>query len=140
MPSIVKAWVSKLPYKQQAVVILALRGCDGVPKDDPAKPLVRYYRNVILNNAASPGTKGYEVFMRDNPPDLKDAFYQRPDHYPVHWLMHFLYGAEIVGYKHPDKTVREYWSSIYLRGVTAIHLNPETEEQLDSRLGPGPMG
>ncbi len=140
MPSIVKEWVSRLSYKQQAVLILALRGCDGVPKSDPAKPLIRYYRNVILNNAAKPGTKGYSVFMMAKPPSLKDVFYQRPDHYPVHWLMHFLYGAEIVGYKHPDERVREYWKAIYFKGVTAIHLNPETEEQLDKRLSPGSMG
>lgn len=140
MPSIVKEWISSLPYKQQAVLLLALRGCDGVPKNDPAKPLVRWYRHVILNNAAEPGTKDYGTFMSPAPPNLKDAFYERPDHYPVHWLMHFLYGAEIVGYKHPDERMREYWSVIYLKGVTALHLNPETEEQLDERLTPGPLG
>jgi hypothetical protein len=54
--------------------------------------------------------------------------------------MHFLYGAEIIGYKHPDEKVREYWGAVYRKGVTALHLNPETGDQLDKRLCPGTMG
>ncbi|MGH6753369.1 MAG: hypothetical protein ACREDP_14485, partial [Bradyrhizobium sp.] len=49
--------------------------------------------------------------------------------------LHFLHAAEIVGYKHPDLQIRGWWHNTYLRLVHDMHLWPETEAQMDSRLG-----
>lgn len=48
--------------------------------------------------------------------------------------MHLIHAFEIVGFKHPDEFVRTEWSSFYHRLVFALHLNPETEAELDERL------
>ena len=64
-----------------------------------------------------------------------DDFVDSRDELPAHYTTHFMHAVEILGYKHPDPTVREFWNDFYLRLVHALHLWPETEAQLDSRLG-----
>jgi hypothetical protein len=54
---------------------------------------------------------------------------------PHHYQLHFMHAVEIVGYKHPDPIIRMFWNRLYLRLVHDLHLWPETEDQLDSRLG-----
>jgi hypothetical protein len=53
----------------------------------------------------------------------------------MHFVAHTMHAAEIVGYKHPDPDVRAWWIRLYRDMVLALHLNPETESQLDVRLG-----
>ena len=57
------------------------------------------------------------------------------DELPHHFQMHFIHAAEILGYKHPDADTRVWWLTTYTRLVHDLHLWPETEEQLDLRLG-----
>jgi hypothetical protein len=57
------------------------------------------------------------------------------DEIPHHFQLHFLHAAEIVGFKHPDGRIRAWWRGLYERLVHDMHLWPETEEQLDRRLG-----
>lgn len=64
-----------------------------------------------------------------------DNFVDSRDELPAHYTTHFMHAVEILGYKHPDPTVREFWNDFYARLVHALHLWPETEEQLDKRLG-----
>jgi len=54
------------------------------------------------------------------------------DHYPAHYIMHVLHATEIVAYKSPEGAD---WLWFYERLCKCIHVNPETEEQLDLRLG-----
>lgn len=61
-------------------------------------------------------------------------FLDSHDHYPHHFLMHFTHAAEILGYKMPYKPQREWWGGFYHKLVHKLHLNPETEAQLDARL------
>ncbi len=63
-----------------------------------------------------------------------DRFFLSVDSIPHHYYMHLLYGAEILGYKHPTPSFRERWRSFYIRGVEELHLCPETEDQMDARL------
>lgn len=49
--------------------------------------------------------------------------------------LHLMHAAEIVGYKHPDPKIRAWWDSLYLKLVRDMHLAPETEQELDYRLG-----
>ena len=57
------------------------------------------------------------------------------DSYPLHFMMHTIHAAEIIGYKHPDEKMRTWWIKFYRELVKGLHLNPEIEEQLDVRLG-----
>lgn len=57
------------------------------------------------------------------------------DEVPHHYYRHFMHAVEVVGYKHPDARIREFWNKSYCRLVRDLHLNPETEEQMDFRLG-----
>ncbi len=47
MPSVVKYWITELSWKQQTVILSALRGCDGKSKEDISKPVTRFFRHLI---------------------------------------------------------------------------------------------
>ncbi len=131
--SVVHPWLDDLTMKQQTVLLSALRGCDGVSKDDVSKVLVRAFRSIVLQNAAPTGR-----FMHDNvAPEQIELFCHAPDVYPMHWLMHFIHAIEIVGYNYPIVETREWWYRLYLRLTTALHFNPETMEQNDLSLKDG---
>lgn len=86
----------------------------------------------------------WQAAMDDHVSDyLRDV-----DALPHHFQMHFMHAAEIIGYKHPgfeekdladftlwDVTVRNWWRAVYERLVHDMHVHPETEEELDRRLG-----
>ena len=134
MVSVVKRWLGeKCTYKQQAVLLSALRGADGTPKEDISKKFTRELRSVLLN-CADRGI-GNDTFMRSTP-NSKDLhiFCNNLDHYPVHWLMHFIHAVEIVGYKHPDMDIRVKYAIIYGLLCQGLHLNPESEVEMDKRL------
>ena len=57
------------------------------------------------------------------------------DALPHHYQMHFMHAVEICGYKHPDAEIRMFWNRLYLRLVNDFHLHPESEAELDDRLG-----
>ncbi len=132
--SVLKEWVFELPYRMQSVMMSALRGCDTARKDDASKYITRGLRGVLLNNADPTNT----FIVGDGVPDAVHvkAFLWDLDAYPLHFVMHTTHAAEIVGYKHPDDRMRIFWSQLYRDLVKALHLNPETEAQLDVRLGP----
>jgi hypothetical protein len=73
-----------------------------------------------------------------NYPSIADAienYVKSLDEVPHHFHMHFVHAAEIIGYKHPDKEIRGFWDMFYNRMVNDLHLHPESEEEMDSRLG-----
>lgn len=132
---VVQEWIEELPWKQQTVLLSAIRGCDGVSKHDPSKQFVRPLRGLILKNA-EPDNEN-DTFMNHPKDDEVDKFAHRLDDYPMHWLVHFMHAVEIVGFKHPDREVRLWWNELYEEMVhEGFHLNPETKEQLDERLQP----
>jgi len=118
----------------QTVLLTSFRGCDGVYKNDYGKNYTRIMRATVLKNADPSST----FFPADEAQHWAgeglSAFFTDMDHYPVHWFMHLLHASEIVGYKHPDAMYRDFWLRFYLRGVHELHLNIETEKQLDYRL------
>jgi hypothetical protein len=157
-------WVHEISVMQQSVLISAIRGCDGMPKRHKHKPLVKWYRRCVLLSAfdgvalTDPFAPGGGSFTgpiadltswRDAAPHpiseydyrcsllqrASDDFVDSRDELPAHYTTHFMHAAEILGYKHPDATVREFWHDFYDRLVHALHLWPETEAQLDLRLG-----
>ncbi len=64
-----------------------------------------------------------------------DDFVDSRDELPAHYTGHFMHAAEVMGYKHPDPQIREFWNDIYVRMAHALHLWPEDEFQMDKRLG-----
>ena len=136
MHSVIKPWVFMLPYRMQSVLLLALRGCDGVRKDDNSKAVTRALRGLVFNNADPSNTFITEAFPAK---EKVEAFLWDLDGYPMHFVMHTAHAAEIIGFKHPYTDpkcqIRSRWHKLYLDLVKALHLNPETEAQLDVRLG-----
>lgn len=136
MKSVVKEWLNSdnISWKQQTVVLSSLRGCDDQSKYDLSKKLTRQLRSAILYNAAAADT----TFMR-NTMTLEEVrkLAENSDKYPIHYYMHALHACEIIGFKHPDKEVKEGFNGAYLIMVDALHLKPETEEECDYRLKDG---
>lgn len=135
--SILQGWVEELGLRHQGVLLTAIRGCDTAPKNDSSKNFVRCYRAIILKahcgnakKAASfiEGVDGEELFKRF------EAFRRDLDHYPHHYVMHMVHSIEIVGYKHPYARQRDLWGAMYPLLCKGLHVNPETEQQLDARL------
>lgn len=134
--SVVKEWISEIPYKMQVVLLSALRGCDCLPKEDVSKIIIRAFRSVMLypvvenfNNAG--------MFMSVDEKTLYGAlykFYDHLDHYPNHFVTHLMHAMEIVGYKHPDIKVRDLWLSAYIGCCNGMHIRPERQCDLDERL------
>ncbi len=133
MKSVVKEWLSgdNISLKQQTLVLSSIRGCDGQSKKDLSRKMTRQLRNVILLYASHEKTDFMDSGMTLE--EVKD-FVEDKDKYPVHYYMHVCYACEIIGFKHPDKKIREWFNSAYLIIVKSLHLNPETEEECDYRL------
>lgn len=145
---------------QQSVLLSAVRGCDGIPKRHKSKELVKWYRRCILISAFDgealgtpdhPGGGSFtgpiaqvpsnatpserSAIVSDALRKAADAFLDSRDELPAHYQTHFMHAAEIVGYKHPDQQIAIFWRKFYIRMAHSYHLWPETEEQLDQRLG-----
>lgn len=134
--SVVQDWVSQCTLKQQTVLLSAIRGCDGIAKEDPSKKFTRALRSVVLHNA-SPDDG---VFMQNSiTSEAIEEFTGDLDRYPLHWVTHFTHATEIIGYKHPIRKVQLNWLAVYHRLVTALHFQPEVEADLDARLSDGPI-
>ncbi|HEY1605599.1 MAG TPA: hypothetical protein VGF77_08360 [Allosphingosinicella sp.] len=152
--SVLQDWVAHLTFMQQTVLLTAIRGPDGVAKYGAPKMLLRWYRRCILFSAMDgkvletpygPGGGSFTGPSYD-PTTLKhdwrehmDAvvaqYLRELDAIPHHFQLHLLHAIDILGFKHPVCAVRDWWSSTYKRLVHDMHLWPETEEQLDRRLG-----
>lgn len=131
---VVKEWVKSLNWKQQTVLLTAIRGCDGIPKEDVSKKIVRKYRSIILNCAVPKDPKFMEDKVTDDDIYL---FSKQPDQYNLHWYCHFMHACEIVGYKHPDKAISNFFNNLYRVMANTLHLNIETKDEMDIRLKDG---
>ncbi len=152
---VTQKWTHDLTCMQQTVLLTAIRGPDGVAKYHPVKYLLRWYRRCVLLGALD-----HNVFTNPHDPrggsftgpsytypdgprhdwtkpmmPVVEKYLQSLDEIPHHFQLHLLHAVEIVGYKHPDDFIREWWHSVYLELVDDMHLSPESEADLDYRLG-----
>jgi len=135
--SVLHDWVHTLTFQQQALLMTAMRGPDNAPKDCVAKEIVRYLRGVVLKPAGDWKGKNDNDFMWGDWDIFYGrilAFWRSHDEYPHHFIMHLLHSAEVIGYKHPTRYIRDYWHIFYQRGCKSFHLTPETEIAMDQRL------
>jgi hypothetical protein len=157
---VTQPWVHGISMMQQSVLLAAIRGPDGLAKyGGGAKMLLRWYRRCILLSAMDGKVLANPIDVNggsftgpslDGDDDLdhwSDRMQQHVNDYlrqvdalPHHYQMHFMHAVEIVGYKHPDQVIRHFWHQLYLRLVHDFHLWPETEQQLDERLGDSRSG
>jgi hypothetical protein len=136
MPSVVKYWIAELSWKQQTVILSALRGCDGKSKEDISKPITRYFRNLVLENADNSSTfmrtvdKCEIALMKTHFKTLLGDI----DNYQMHFILHLFHAIEIVGYKCPDPEIKKFCHLRYLEFCETLHLKPEYEPENDARL------
>jgi len=163
MPSVLQAWVQKLTFMQQAVLMTAVRGPDGIPKNHKAKLLLRYFRRSFLivcftgEPILDPTDQGGgsftgpslppidpnsehtaeedELLMWEQMRELGREYLSCVDEIPHHFHLHLTHAAEILGYKHPYANVRAFWNWFYLAAVNDMHFFPESEALMDTRLG-----
>ncbi len=134
MTGIMKEWTQKLGLRHQGVLVSAVRGVDNEGKNDPSKALLRSYRNVILNSFNDHPSSFIDKVGFDEVKIRMENVLKDFDGYPIHFIFHLIFAAEIIGYKHPDELTRSLWNWFYRTFIHKLHLNPETEEQLDARL------
>lgn len=135
--SIMQPWTAKLGLRHQGVLVSAIRGCDSVEREDASKHLVRMYRGILLR-AHCGDIKKAATFMVPFDQEIWDHtsadFLRSIDHYPNHWLLHWMHACEIVGYKHDMEDIRQSFNHMYIKLVRKFHLLPESEQLLDERL------
>lgn len=157
--NVLQDWVTDLRLMQQTVLLTAIRGPDGIPKYHPVKSLLRWYRRCVLLSALdkcvwhNPHDRGGGSFTgpsfdcHDPKLDWRftmdkqvDEYVKSLDELPHHFQLHFLHAIEILGYKHPVKPTQLWWGSVYVRLVHDMHLWPESEVEMDSRLSDDTSG
>jgi hypothetical protein len=135
--SILYDWVQGLGLRHQGVLLAAIRGCDGVGKQDGAKPVMRAIRAVTLvpfDARELKEPKGFMYFEEDSFRDAVNLLSKSLDGYPIHFILHTMHALEIIGFKHPMVPVRAAFQYGYERLVRQLHLRPETETMMDTRL------
>ncbi len=139
-------WMYPLPMQQQSVLVLGCRGPDGIEKYHPCKEIVVRYRASVLKAAylgramrVDEGDDTTFMSLRDFSNDefwhvCLATYFDYVDSVPHHYHMHLAHGAEIIGYKHPVELFRRRWLGFYHRCCENLHLYPESETEMDSRL------
>lgn len=146
MSFVLQNWVGELSFMQQSVLLTAIRGADTLPKRHVSKYLLRWYRRCILTcafekvihkTAHEPCTGNFtgSIPSTMSLDDLWRTYLQDVDSIPHHFHLHVLHASEILGYKHPEKEIKYWWLLFYGHAVQDLHLRPETEEEMDKRLG-----
>ncbi|MCA8940277.1 MAG: hypothetical protein KDB07_10725, partial [Planctomycetes bacterium] len=132
-------------------LLSAIRGCDGLPKRHPSKKYVVWLRRCVLRSAftGEEFSDPYEdmggTFTGPCDRDISQVwadFASDFDNLPLHFFTHLMHATEILGYKYKtasqnqeDERWRLWWRRSYLRMAKSLHLHPESEEEMDQRLG-----
>lgn len=138
--SVVQDWITnRMSLRQQATVLSALRGCDGKPKNDPSKQLTRALRLTMLVPADPDHMNDpNNTFMKGKlTQGAIDGVLDDLDHYPLHWVAHFMQAAMLVGIHHPDLKTANAWYDIYTSICNRLHVGPEPAEHAKHRLRDG---
>jgi hypothetical protein len=134
---VLRPWARELPLRLQGVLVTAIRGCDGAPKEDDSKHLSRMVRRAILNPADERETeneKGFFGFSASTLPRSLGAFFHSLDQYPLHYIMHLCHASEVIGYCCPDPAIGWFFLVCYRLFCHTMHLYPESCTQMFERL------
>lgn len=130
-------WVHTLTFQQQALLMTGMRGPDGCNKHNPPKAIVRFLRGAICKPAGNWDGKNNNDFMWGDYSVFKiqaKSFFDDPDGFPHHFIMHLVHCAEVIGLKHPVMEVADHWAQFYFDACKAFHMTPETVTEMDNRL------
>lgn len=143
--NVVQSWVESLTLMQQSVLITAVRGPDTLPKYHVSKYLLRWYRRCLLLSAfdrcvlKDPHDPRGGTFLgpveANSLDEIASRYLEAVDEVPLHFHLHLVHASEILGYKHPDPAIRQWWYNFYVAAARDMHLHPEPERELDRRLG-----
>lgn len=147
---VMQNWVNGLPLRQQGVIVLALRGPDGVPKEHPAKVLVRTLRGMTMNAGRTGEPMKRGVFWRDDPfmtiafiEDMQQwvtslrSFFDHFDEFNIHFLQHIMHAFAVCGMHYPDETIRDRAWGFYVHCCDKLHVIAESPEAITWRLRDG---
>jgi hypothetical protein len=139
--SVLQNWVMELPLRFQGTLLTAVRGCDDEPKSwtktgvafSQGRRLVAFIRYAFMNPADPREIDAEEgAFFMSTPPDpFKPSQF---GHLPQHWYSHVMHGLEVIGYYHPDLTIRYKANYLYKMMVKNMHLNMESSTEQWDRL------
>ena len=153
---VLQDWVMELTFMKQSVLLAAIRGPDGIQKNHVAKLMLRWYRRCILISAfeqevitnpyhlgggsfTGPSLPTLPTVLQDRWPEYMDKvvddYIRTLDEIPHHFQLHFMHAAEIVGYDYPTAQIATWWGKTYYKICKDMHLNPETKEEMNYRLG-----
>lgn len=131
MPSVVQEWVGNLPFKMQTAMLCALRGCDGMAREDEVKVIARGIRRMTVlpsrKRVIEPG--GFLYFEMEHLAPAVETVCGDLAKYPVHYVHHLMLACEVLGYFHPLEDVRKGFLNAYTSMVKELNLWPETKEQ-----------
>ncbi len=129
MSKVLLDWMGSLTWKQQSVILSALRGPDNLYSPN-IKKITKWLRIVTQNNADLSSS----YMMQEKLPSI-ELIEREFEFTTIHYTNHFLQALEIIGYKHPNKNIsnisKKYYTGLV---INALNLNPETESQLEKRL------
>ncbi|HEX8609582.1 MAG TPA: hypothetical protein VF679_13150 [Pedobacter sp.] len=133
---VIQDWIMDLPFTQQALLLLSLRGADGIPKHHHTKTLIRWIRGVVLKPAYKNFNRadGFMSIDYTQWREITTLCLELHDEIPHHFLMHLVHAIEVIGYKHPNSDIGERFLKLYLSYCDSFHMNPESESTLDNRL------
>lgn len=130
-----------LPLRHQGTLLTAVRGCDFGAKHwesrgvaySPGRRLTAFIRWCFMNPADPREVDKEEgAFFQSQPPiPFKPSEF---GHLPQHWYSHVMHALEIIGYKHPNLNTKAAARILYYALAHNLHLNIETEQQMDARL------
>ena len=143
--SVVPAWIQTVSFQQQSVLLLALRGPDGVRKHHPAKAITIAYRGTILRAAerqrflywGEPADTFMALDVIADESAWRAAvkeFFAHVDELPHHYVSHLAHAAQIIACHHPQEGMRQRWHQFYAAWCDDLHVSPETQEEMDKRL------
>lgn len=137
---VMRWWTRKCSMREQAVLVAAVRGCDGLSKNDPSKSVVRAYRYDLLNPSCEKTEEDptkFATFMGYVPSLEADrkAFLEDLDGYPFHFLQHLAQAAHVMAVRNPLSERKRFWREVFL-GITTegFHARPESDTDMIHRL------
>jgi hypothetical protein len=126
--SVLQDWMTELPWKQQSVILSVLRGPDNF-RFEGIKKVNRWLRKITQHNADS----STEYMQKIELPTIEQIC-KEGEYTSVHYFCHLMHALEIIGYNCPNEEILLIAKDYYNGLVNALHLNPETQEQLNKRL------
>lgn len=150
--TVLQDWTSTISHRQQGVLLLALRGPDGFPKESGVKNIIRSLRACVMNSGDTKTALAlgeallskHDTFMTME--YLSDSnvwttelehFVRNIDVHNVHFLQHLLHATMVLSFNHPDVTISSRWCECANRIARKLHIKLESRAEFTHRLRDG---